>query len=376
MADSTHNLINHTQNLFIAARKRGLSITHAREIDVMRSLQGIDLSNRDDYRLCLRANLVSSREEELIFERTFHAYWDEGEVENSNDYILAKSELLRNDLVAGRENEGHKDMLSEVTTSGEEEVTRRSNLISRWDSNAPPLDKSIDKLAKYLATRPSRRHTIFHKGRQLDMRNTIRKSIREGQEISKLIRRKKKVQKTRIILLCDVSGSMDVFNAFLLQLMFGIQKKLRSSKTFVFSTKLTDVTNLIKTRSTSGALENIANQVRHWSGGTNICSALATLNRGILREGKASATTLILISDGYDSTPTSIEMDGSSTLEKELKILKRRIRHFVWINPMYGASTFEVRAAALKTALPHIDFFLPAYDAKALHQLIDGLSKI
>ena len=85
---------------------------------------------------------------------------------------------------------------------------------------------------------------------------------------------------------------------------------------------------------------------------------------------------MILISDGYDSTPTSIEVDGSSTLEKELKILKRRIRHFVWINPMYGASTFEVRAAALKTALPHIDFFLPAYDAKALHQLIDGLSKI
>ena len=179
---------------------------------------------------------------------------------------------------------------------------RISGLLINDLANKTTLFCPSDKLAKYLATRPSRRHTIFHKGRQLDMRNTIRKSIREGLEISKLIRRKKKVQKTRIILLCDVSGSMDVFNAFLLQLMFGIQKKLRSSKTFVFSTKLTDVTNLIKTRSTSGALENIANQVRHWSGGTNICSALATLNRGILREVNLHNNTTILFNGNFKAS--------------------------------------------------------------------------
>ena len=376
MKKTASKLLAHTHNLFLEARKEGLVITHAREIDVMRSLKEIDLLNLNDYKFSLRTNLVSSREEELLFERVFTKYWTSGERESNGDYILAKSELLRNDLVAGRENEGHRDMLSEVTTSGEEEVTRRSNLVTRWDSTAPSLEKSISKLAKHLATRESRRQTPHHKGRQLDMRNTIRRSIREGLEVSKLIHRKRKVQKTRIILLCDVSGSMDVFNAFLLQLMFGIQKQLRSSKTFVFSTKLTDVTNIIKSRSTMSALENIANHVRHWSGGTDICTALSTLNRGTLKEGKASATTLILISDGYDSTPTKTDFSGTTVLEKELKILKRRIRHFVWINPMYGASTFQVRAAALKTALPFVDYFLPAYDAKALHQLVEGLAKI
>ena len=208
------------------------------------------------------------------------------------------------------------------------------------------------------------------------MRNTIKKSLRDGLEISKIIHRKRKIQKTRVILLCDVSGSMDVFNAFLLQLMFGVQKQLKNSKTFVFSTKLTDVSNMIKTGSTIIALEKIANYVRHWSGGTDICSALSTLNRGILKEGKSSTTTLILISDGYDSTPSEFLENGGTALEKELRTLKRQIRHFVWINPMYGASTFAVRAHALKLAFPYIDYFLPAYDAKALHRLVEELSKI
>ena len=83
--------------------------------------------------------------------------------------------------------------------------------------------------------------------------------------------------------------------------MFGIQKQLKNSKTFVFSTKLTDVSNIIKTRGTIDALEKISNSVRHWSGGTDISNALSSLNRGILKEGKAGTTTLILISDGYDS---------------------------------------------------------------------------
>ena len=376
MNKAISKLLTHTHNLFVEARKAGLSITHAREIDVVRSLAGVDLSKIDDYKISLRTNLVSSQEEELVFERIFQKYWDFEENSDEGDFILARSELLRNHLETGRENEGHRDMFSETTTHGEEEVTRRSNLITRWDPNAPPLDKSITQLAKRLATRESRRQTPFPKGRMLDMRNTIKKSIRDGLEISKIIHRKRKIQKTRVILLCDVSGSMDVFNAFLLQLMFGIQKQLKNSKTFVFSTKLTDVSTMIKTRSTTIALEKIANYVRHWSGGTDICSALSALNRGILKEGKSSTTTLILISDGYDSTPFELLESGGTVLEKELRTLKRRIRHFIWINPMYGASTFEVRAQALKLALPYIDYFLPAYNAKALHRLVEGLSKI
>ena len=250
MQQAVNHLLTHTYNLFFRARKAGLTITHSREIDVMRSLVGIDFTNVGDYKITLRTNLVSSREEEIIFERVFQTYWGSTESSYDGDYILARSELLRNDLETGRSNEGHRDMFSETTTSGDEEVTRRSNLATRWDPDAPPLYKSINELAKRLATKESRRETPFSKGRKLDMGKTIRRSIRDGLEISKLIRRRKKIQKTRIVLLCDVSGSMDVFNAFLLQLMFGIQKQLKNSKTYVFSTKLTDVSHQSVIRTT------------------------------------------------------------------------------------------------------------------------------
>lgn len=366
-ADSaTGALIEHTWALCAAAREAGLTVTQAREIDVFRALGSVACDSLDDYRLTLRTNLVSSREDEILFDRVFRGYFGEQPRESDGDYLFANSEMLRGDLPAGRANEGHRDMMTEADTWGAEEVTRRSNLSLRWDPDAPPLEQVIRELARRLATRPSRRQAPSRRGNRVDLRRSVRRNVRHGLDLLQLARVRPKTRKTRLVMLCDVSGSMDVFNPFLLQLMLGLQQALKNSRTVVFSTKTTEITSLLRRRSVHETLADVADKVRHWSGGTDFGAALAELNRGVLREGSARSTVLIVISDGYDSGATE-------RIEQELRVTRRRVRKIVWINPMFGATTFQVRAAGMKAALPFVDHFLPAFNARAMTTLVREL---
>lgn len=363
-------LIQQTLALCHAAREAGLPVSQARAIDVFRSLSVIELQKPDDYRIALRINLVASRDDELLFDRVFATYFGFREAEHDGGAIMARSELLRGNLDAGgRANEAHRDMLTEADSFGVEAVTRRTNLAARWDADAPPLAEIIRALARRLATRPSRRSAPARHGARIDLRRSMRRSVRHGLDLVELSRAARKTRKTRMVMLCDVSGSMDAFNPFLLQLMFGLQQALKASRTLVFSTELSEITPYLRRRSIDETLREIGAKVRHWSGGTDIGAALAELNRGVLREGSARSTVLVVISDGYDN-------GAPARIAEELAVSKRRIRSLVWINPMFGASTFTVRAAGMKAAMPYIDHFLPAFNAQALHVLVKGLANI
>ena len=218
-----HAVASHTLNICTAARNAGLVITPARSIDVFKTLGCIDISDKKEYQLALRLNLASTKEEEIIFDRVFNGYWN-NTPESEGDYILANSEMIKGSLDAGLSNEGHRDMISESDSFSEAAVARKANLRMRWDPLAPPLHKLIRELSRRLATRPSRRNQNSPHGTKIDIRKSVRKSVPFGMELINLSRTIPKVRKTRIVLLCDVSGSMDVFNPFLLQLMFGVQK--------------------------------------------------------------------------------------------------------------------------------------------------------
>ncbi len=366
--DVSHlTIVDHTLDLCRLAKDARLSVTQGRLIDVFRSLKTIDLLNVDDYRLALRSNLVSTREEETRFDKIFQDYWYGADRKNE-DYKPWKPELIRDEKQHGEIN-NHAEMFAKQKEFSSEEMFRELNLTERWSQTAPSLDQVIRALAKRLATRPSRRRQNVPKGHAINLRNSIRRNLRHGMEVLDLARVKRRTRKTRIVLLSDVSGSMDAFNPFLLQLMFGLQKELKSSRTFVFSTELTEITSSLRRNSVQKALRDVATVVQHWSGGTNIGHSLAKLNRGILREGSSRSTVAIIISDGYDSGRAEL-------IEQEMQVMRRRVRKIVWINPMYGATTFEVRATGMKAALPFVDHFLPAFNAKSLEILVRALSQI
>ena len=148
----------------------------------------------------------------------------------------------------------------------------------------PPLDETISKIAKKLAFQKSRRERISLKGKRIDVRTSLRSNICFGGDLFKIYKKNKKLLKTKLVLLCDVSGSMDVFNSFLLQLMFGIQKKIPTSRTFVFSTKTNEITEFLQNNNVEDSMIKISNAVRHWSGGTDIYATIKKLNKTVLSE--------------------------------------------------------------------------------------------
>lgn len=357
----------HTLKLCRLAKDARLSVTQGRMIDVFRSLRVIQWLNEDDFRLALRMNLASSREEEQIFDRIFNRYWH-GTAENHGARVGVRPELIRGDFEQGFQ-EAHQDLRGRPDQFSADEILRDLNLVARWDADAPPIEQIVRELAKCLATRPSRRLQPASQGRRVDLRRSLRRNARHGMDMVELLRIQRRVRKTRIVMLCDVSGSMDAFNPFLLQLMLGLQRELKNSRTVVFSTHVTEITSFLRRQPVEQTLREIGERVRHWSGGTNIGGALATLNRGILREGSARSTIAIIISDGYDTGDTAV-------IAREMRALRRRVRTVVWINPMFGSQTFKPRASGMRAALPYIDHFLPAYNVQSLRVLVRGLSRV
>ncbi len=360
-------LLTRTLELCRLAKEAQLGVTPGRVIDVARSLRSIQFVNEDDFRLALRTNLASSRAEEQRFDRVFKTYWY-GEAENEGYRLGVQTELLRGNFDQGVQ-EAHQDIIGQLEDTSAQETHRNLNLTARWDEAAPPIEHTVRALAKRLATRPSRRLKPSPRGQRIDLRRSLRRNMRHGMDMVELARVQRRVRKTRLVLLCDVSGSMDAFNPFLLQLMLGIQKELKNARTVVFSTAVTEITSVLRRRSVQHTLQQVGETVRHWSGGTDIGGALTRLNRSILREGSARSTVAVIISDGYDSGRTEV-------IAREMRALRRRVRTVVWINPMYGAASFEPRAQGMKAALPYIDHFLPAYNAQSLQVLVRELARV
>ncbi len=349
-----------------ALKAAGVPVSHRRVIDGTRALGQVDWSVRDDFRYALRANFASSPAEEVAFDRVFDAYWLERESEGHR--MKMRTEFLRGDLDEGSREE-HEDAEGRPLDYSAEKTAREPSLLDRWDEEAPPVDAAIRELARRLATRPSRRVRPAARGPRVDLRRTLREGARRGGDLAFLARAQRRVRKTRIVMLCDVSGSMDAFNPFLLRLMFGLQKELKNSRTVVFSTQSTEISALLRRRSVAQTLHEVGRAVRHWSGGTDIGQALGELNRGILREGSPRSTVAILISDGYDQGRTE-------RIAEEMRALRRRVRTVVWINPMYGSMSYQPTAKGMRAALPYIDHFLPAWDAASLRILVRELAAV
>lgn len=345
----------------------GLGATPARMIDVFRSLAAIDLARRNDFRVTLRVNLASSHEEEALFDRLFRIYWDG---EHTADYEPSEFDLEPSEDDDNKEiPEEPPEVQGAPRQYSPDEISKARELVTRWPGEDREVQRLVQELAKRLATRPSRRRQPARRGRHIDLRRTLRRNLGSGSEVLRLSRARRKVRKTRIVLVCDVSGSMDTYSPLLLQLMFGLQREFKSSRTVVFSTRSTEVTRSLRRRSVTEALNETSRLARHWSGGTDIGSALADVNRRILREGSAHSTVAMILSDGYDQGDPGV-------IAREMRALQRRVRTVVWINPLIGSEGYAPLAKGMQAALPYVDHFLGGSDPKSIRALARKLGEV
>jgi len=215
------------------------------------------------------------------------------------------------------------------------------------------------QIARRLARRVSRRRKPTRRGGVIDLRRSMRANLMKG-EIIELRRRARRRRKVRLVLLCDVSGSMDLYSRFLLQFLYALQNVFGRVETFTFATRLTRVSDLLRGPSYKGALRRLT-EVRDWSGGTRIGESIREFNQTWDRLVDRR-TIVLLLSDGWDTGEPDV-------LAQEMLTLKRRAARVIWLNPLLGNPSYEPLTRGMAAALPLVDHFAAAHNLASLRDL-------
>jgi len=363
-------------------RAAGLPLTITELMDGVRALEAVDLLDRQDVYLALRTTLVARHEEFPAFDRCFDAFWRfQAEEGQGLEGLTTPTEPAIPEEHAGNSAESAPKKVSVALEGWEEQgdddgeplevpgVSDKEILMDQDFSQFPVED--LDEvarltilIAKRLARRISRRKRPTRRGGVIDMRRSIRANLMKG-EIIELRRRERRRRKVRLVLLCDVSGSMDLYSRFLLQFLYALQNVFGRVETFTFSTRLTRVTEHLKGASYRQALAKLT-EVRDFSGGTRIGESLQEFNA---RWGNLvdRHTIVLVLSDGWDTGEPEI-------LANEMLAIKRKAGRLIWLNPLLGNPSYEPLTRGMAAALPLIDHFAAAHNLASLRDLAGHLN--
>jgi len=357
-------------------RARGLGTTPAESRDAVRTLEVIDLADRAEVHRALRTVLASRPEHYPAFDEAFDGFWGgltapvaasgpagpdappavEAHFPRAKD--AAQSFVEWTDFAEG---EGEPVGLPGV--SDIEAVTGKD--FSAFASDElDEIARLAAQLARRLATRRSRRLKPSRRHGRVDLRRTMRGTLTRGEPVE-LARRERKILKTKLVVLCDVSGSMDLYSRLLIQFLYALQNQLGRMETFVFATRLHRITEELHGQSYDAALSHLG-EVRDWSGGTKIGESLRTFVRD-WRRLLDRDTVVIVLSDGWDTGDPAI-------LAEALVQIRRRAAKIVWLNPLLGSPDYQPLTQGMVAALPHVDAFLPAHNLDSLRVLARHLT--
>jgi uncharacterized protein with von Willebrand factor type A (vWA) domain len=354
-----------------ALRAAGVGVTPSESVDAVSILPLIDISNRDQFHDSLRAVLVKRSDDYPAFDRVFSSFWKKYEGRRRHDLsqipglapkMTEKLRGAKGDEKSTRDRLNHgsgKDELVDLSPS--EDRNARELLVTVYSpierlgvkkftnlspTELPQLRRGFRRLARKLATKPGRRKVRSKKG-ELDLASTLRAGLRTGGELLRPRKRERAISKSRLVVLCDISGSMDSHTTKLLKILYLAQNTVPGTKVFAFSTRVTHLEPYLRGRSLLRAAEEVSQKVEIWSSGTRIGSALGRLLKeysSVLR----SDAVLMIISDGW-------EIGDLDTLGENLARIKTRVQRIVWLNPLADEPDYQPSTLGMKTALPYID---------------------
>ncbi|MGH7268146.1 MAG: vWA domain-containing protein [Candidatus Rokuibacteriota bacterium] len=358
-------------------RARGLGVTPAESRDALRALEHVDVGDRDEVHRALRTVLASRAEDFPAFDAAFDAFWG-----GVTPGLPAAAPPLESGLAAPVEARfpRAKDAALEFAAwtdlgDGEGEpvglpgLSELEGLLAKDFSTfaadeLAEVERLAAQIARRLATRRSRRLKPSRRRGRVDLRRTIRLSLSRGEPVE-LARRRRRILKTKLVVLCDVSGSMDLYGRLLIQFLYALQNQLGRMETFVFSTRLSRVTDELREASYRKALGRLGG-VGDWSGGTRIGESLRAFHQEWRRLVDRD-TVVIVLSDGWDTGDPAV-------LSEALSQIRRRAGKLVWLNPLLGSPDYQPLTQGMTAALPHVDAFLPAHNLDSLRALARHLT--
>jgi uncharacterized protein len=347
-------------------RRAGIDVHAGRLIDVVEALRYVRLADRGEVYHACRALLVHREDQIAIFDLAFAAFWREGRhgrraLDEPPDRSDASRDAHQSLLEAG-------EVLAAADADDvESDASPQTASLKTWSDHAAFVTKdfaafSADELVEArnalsgLVWTPGERRTrrfIPGRGARVDLRRAIGESLRTGGDVVTLPRRTRRVRARPLILLCDVSGSMERYSRMLLYFAHSLTSRHRRVEAFLFSTQLTRITRQLRVRSPDAGLAAVSRSVPDWSGGTRIGAALKEFHQRWGRRVLNGGPVVLLISDGWDR-------GDPDDLRVQIARLQRSCHRLVWLNPLIGTADYAPLTRGLQAALPYIDDFLPS----------------
>jgi uncharacterized protein len=363
-----------------ALRAAGLPVGPGAVMDAMNALQVIEIGNRADVFTTLEAIFVKRHEHMLIFAQAFDLFFRAAEDWKSMldsvplpDHAKKKpppaSRRVQEALAQPMSRESQEVDQQELRLSvSDKEVLQKKDFAQMSAAEIAEVTRAIAKMRLPQAELRTRRFRPDARGLRLDMRRTLRASLRTGGEIIDIHRLGRIDKPAPIVALLDISGSMSEYTRLFLHFLHAITDARKRVSVFLFGTRLTNVTRALRQRDPDEALANCSATVEDWAGGTRIATSLHSFNKLWARRVLGQGAIVLLISDG-------LEREADDRLAFEMDRLHRSCRRLIWLNPLLRYGGFEAKAQGIKMMLPHVDEFRPVHNLSSIAALISALSQ-
>lgn len=368
-------------------RAAGLPIGTGRIIEALRALAAVDIHRPDDFYWTLHSVFVNRNDQRELFDQAFRSFWKHPEYGAPFSFSLLPESRIPTESSATtlsrrvREARAPRMQADPASTGSgdrmEPDVTMTYSDRERLrekdfeEMSADEVRSARDIIARMRLPIPeskTRRFRSDRAGPRIDMRATLTASVRAGMAGIPLRWRAPRRRLPPLVILCDISGSMERYSRMLLHFMHALTGDRDRVHCFVFGTRLTNITRQLRSRDADEALSRVGRAARDWSGGTRIGECLESFNRLWSRRVLAQGAVVILITDGLDR-------DAGRGLARQMQRLRRSCRRLIWLNPLLRYEGFEPLAAGVRTMLPHVDDFRPVHNLESFEELARALSE-
>lgn len=366
-------------------RDAGLPVGPASVIDAIRAVEIGGIAQREDLYWTLHAVLVTRREHHVIFDEAFRIYWRNRQLVEKMLAMMspvarpaaapekpkAAASRVANAMSAGQKDaktvERPEVEVDARMTVSEKEILQGKDFAQMSAAEIAKAKEALKSLRLPADEVAIRRLVPTPRGRLVDPRGSMRATLRSGGELIRLVHRDRKTIHPPIVALLDISGSMSQYSRIFLHFLHALTEKRRRVSTFLFGTRLTNITRQLRLRDPDEALDATSAMVADWAGGTRIATAIETFNRVWSRRVLGQGAIVLLITDG-------LERDTDEDLGRAMDRLHRSCRRLIWLNPLLRFDGFEARARGVRLMLPHVDEFRSVHNLESIETLCAAIS--
>ncbi len=362
-------------------RRAGLDVSSDNMLALVRSTEYVPIGRKEEFRQAARCLLVHRKQDLPVFDEAFQVFWRRPATHQTTHDLRSMGEQRRYrqpqaappqpETLEGEDQEGGDPLADRVDLSysySAREVLRAKDFADFTVTEMGEARHMLAELAWDLGRRRTRRREAGD-GAWLDLRRTLRRNLKYGGELLELSRRRVRDKPRPLVLLCDVSGSMEQYTRMLLHFVHTLARGLDRVEAFLFATRLTRITRYLHHRSIDQAVTEVSKAVPDWSGGTRIGEAIKTFNFRWARRVLGGGAVVLIISDGWDRGEPDL-------LGREMERLRRSCHRLIWLNPLLESPEYQPLTRGMQAALPFLDDFLPVHNLNSLGALARHLNHL